>query len=1141
MALTVEQVTTIRSGLDASGYVKGARDIAQANAQIASSGAQVVAAQQRTTRALVDTESAAARFMARLDPQIRMQQRLAAAHEQMARYVQQGRVAQEAGNAALAVYEARLAGVGTTIRKVAGEAAHLGHASAGITREFIVMGHEMITGRFSRIPGSFLVLGERMGTLRNIIHGVGAAIVSPVGLGALGGAVVVGGLALMAAGAERAANRLHALQNELRATRPDAFGLAPQVLGAAQDVAATSGLSTQSARQFAQEIASAPEFTGGRTQLGSLVRVAANLDAVFGKAGAGAKLLAQALDDPGRVAQQLADRHFPGMSQALAYSLKLMAEGGDRAGAFARDLDVLRNASDGATEPPTRLGRALQDLSNAFTRTGADGRSLADAIGSAVSNAAATALDGISSLVSGMEHLREVAQARAASSGAPGFNPAAGSRAPLGSPTLGPPLANGERAMGLYQVLPSTAQGLGFSTADLATTGGNVAAGAAALMQAYFAANGNVEEALARYGGYGGNVSRAQGYIAKVRAANPAQLDPAVLAVIQREAQSRMMPAALRMAFERLPLVESGGHQFTGASAPAAVPVAPPTPFGPPAPTYDQMLASRAAQGNFDAAFRLYASGGSLSARSAENAAQQQLIERGIAAAQGFGDTASVGRLQEQLAKLRGEATDLISEQQKLARSAQDATGPLAAESGAARALAEVYARFAETARRAGTAIDRGALGAAQSAELAKLSASANDNVAAIERAAAAQERLLSDTARGGQLAQVAAAHEKALADARRTALPGTAEYARQVDALTAALSREARVRTDTQAAASVRRYQQEIEAAREQLALLHATAAERDRQMAMLRERQSLGLLPVDQASPMQQQAIDAAGQATAVQASVQQQQQALTELQSTAQSSFDSLEQALTSPWHHGERAMMRWRTVFDDLTNRFLKMAVTNPLSNLLVGGNAPSIFNGGLFGGGGAGIDAVNGVHGGVGLFGGLLNRFGGAAVGMGMSGMAQGGLFGALAQGISNLSQGFGWGGMASAYAAATGATAANAAIATDASALYMHTGGVVGSAGVPRRSADASLFDNAPRYHAGLQSDEFAAILQRGERVLTANQNARVENTLRAAGGAGGHTFNFNITTPDAQSFSRSQGQIAASTAATLSAVARRA
>lgn len=61
-------------------------------------------------------------------------------------------------------------------------------------------------------------------------------------------------------------------------------------------------------------------------------------------------------------------------------------------------------------------------------------------------------------------------------------------------------------------------------------------------------------------------------------------------------------------------------------------------------------------------------------------------------------------------------------------------------------------------------------------------------------------------------------------------------------------------------------------------------------------------------------------------------------------------------------------------------------------------------------------------------------------------------------------------------------------------AAVVHGGGVVGSSALPARSVDGFWFKNAPRFHAGtmvgLRSDEQAAILQRGEEVL-ANDNPR--------------------------------------------------
>lgn len=71
----------------------------------------------------------------------------------------------------------------------AGAHENLRLATAGTTREFIVLGHEVLTGNFNRIPGSLVVLAERAGSLHTIVEG----LISPWG------AVGVAGVAALAA------------------------------------------------------------------------------------------------------------------------------------------------------------------------------------------------------------------------------------------------------------------------------------------------------------------------------------------------------------------------------------------------------------------------------------------------------------------------------------------------------------------------------------------------------------------------------------------------------------------------------------------------------------------------------------------------------------------------------------------------------------------------------------------------------------------------------------------------------------------------------------------------------------------------------------------------------------------------------
>lgn len=61
-------------------------------------------------------------------------------------------------------------------------------------------------------------------------------------------------------------------------------------------------------------------------------------------------------------------------------------------------------------------------------------------------------------------------------------------------------------------------------------------------------------------------------------------------------------------------------------------------------------------------------------------------------------------------------------------------------------------------------------------------------------------------------------------------------------------------------------------------------------------------------------------------------------------------------------------------------------------------------------------------------------------------------------------------------------------------ASVAHNGGGIGSSSFPKRSVPAGLFNFAPRLHNGLKSDEFPAILQRGETVLKKGDSANPTN-----------------------------------------------
>lgn len=93
------------------------------------------------------------------------------------------------------------------------------------------------------------------------------------------------------------------------------------------------------------------------------------------------------------------------------------------------------------------------------------------------------------------------------------------------------------------------------------------------------------------------------------------------------------------------------------------------------------------------------------------------------------------------------------------------------------------------------------------------------------------------------------------------------------------------------------------------------------------------------------------------------------------------------------------------------------------------------------------------------------------------------------------------------------------------SAIIKHDGGLVGAGG-PTRAVPALAFAGAPRFHsggvAGIGPDEYPAILQRGEEVLTQDDPRHVRN----GGGMGSGPVTVNIFAQDANSFRRARDQV---------------
>jgi hypothetical protein len=189
-----------------------------------------------------------------------------------------------------------------------------------------------------------------------------------------GGAIaaVIGTTVAWIAANESAEKHLLSMQASLRATRSDWQSMGETATAAAKAVALSSSLSGADARGAAGVIAGAQNFHGTQQDLESLIKTAGDLAIVMGqKVPVAAKALAEALDDPAKVAKTLAEANFPGMTNAIADTIRRMEDMGQGAEATRLALDTIKQAVDDAREQSmTPLEQALDAIKKKFEQIG---------------------------------------------------------------------------------------------------------------------------------------------------------------------------------------------------------------------------------------------------------------------------------------------------------------------------------------------------------------------------------------------------------------------------------------------------------------------------------------------------------------------------------------------------------------------------------------------------------------------------------------------------------------------------------------------------------------------------------------------------------------------------------------------------
>jgi hypothetical protein len=139
-----------------------------------------------------------------------------AASQQLSQAVEDSRIAyNNATNAVKQLQSAQAQGATAAVASsqalhATGDAAqHAASGSSAVTRELIVMGHEAMQGRFSRIPGSMMVLAEHTGAVTTVMSAMTGGLWAAVAAGA----ALVAGFALLVIQANRTETALRGVYN----------------------------------------------------------------------------------------------------------------------------------------------------------------------------------------------------------------------------------------------------------------------------------------------------------------------------------------------------------------------------------------------------------------------------------------------------------------------------------------------------------------------------------------------------------------------------------------------------------------------------------------------------------------------------------------------------------------------------------------------------------------------------------------------------------------------------------------------------------------------------------------------------------------------------------------------------------------
>ncbi|WP_272915703.1 phage tail length tape measure family protein [Aristophania vespae] len=776
----------------------------------------------------------------------------------------------------------------------------------------ILAGGSAVKAAFYQLPNMIYV----MGGFKAALSIVGGFLAGPGGL-AVGAAAVAASFVAMAVSAENGQERVTELSQKLRATRGDYEAVSRAADLAARSFSQHNHVSIGDSRDTVNAFAAIP--TINNSDLSHYAKEADDLAALMGgKIQDAARLMADAYQDPAKSAEDFARKGLYGVHEGLVQNIRDMENSGDVLGAWKTLMDQLGDASVGAAE---KSKTAWQSARAEFTAA-----PLLSRVGSAASWTGTKILQGATlwlnnnhsnDLLRDIEKRRTAAQAVTAGpngnipqlidqignklganndvvalahaiaqieSGTRQFDASGGvlhSRTP------------GSDALGVMQVRPLNAHGN-----DLTTAAGNITASELLLIRLYNKYSGNQTLVAIAYNWGEGKLDD---YLK-----NGGRLPQSV----QQYAQQA-----------------TGGHDYGAVKTAQLYQIA----DGRGVSNTDNSVAAKMREETQ-----------AITALNAQQTALDDLYAHGSMSEKDY--AARTRTVTEELQQHKATLIDLRDPLQEIMHQQDQQISQTQALSGASQKMVSVYQQVEDAAHKLGqehaSATD---ILSAQTRAQQILTNQFNNSIEAITRQTSATRELLSgyDAAQGPLSDYLD--HVDAIKTAQQTAVPGTHEYARQVDTLTDALKNQREAQAEISVASQAYGKTLDLQYIQQETALIGTNIDQRSTYLAVLKETQNLQKQGVDLSSKAAQADLEQTAALSDATSEMQRQQRAVDGLTGSISGMADTFSNALTNAVVQGKASFKSALTgIQSELAAFFSKRTLINPFLNLLDGGNRQSLW-------------------------------------------------------------------------------------------------------------------------------------------------------------------------------------------------------